>query len=102
LNPIRELEMRFKGGELPAGECPKCGALAYLVAQRPSSLTSCEVIHDRIQNLNVQHGADGIPEILEMISNKLAEVEARLERADLEIRQAAREASCLANGIQPD
>ena len=33
LNPIKDVEERLMAGcETPAGECPKCGALAYVVS----------------------------------------------------------------------
>lgn len=32
MNPIRDLQERIEpGGVVPAGECPQCGALMYLV-----------------------------------------------------------------------
>ena len=36
LNEARDLHQRVDmGGEMPAGECPACGSLAYLVDEKP-------------------------------------------------------------------
>src|SRR5712671_5260125 len=37
VNPIKDLQERIEpGGEVPVGECPSCGALAYLTVEEPS------------------------------------------------------------------
>jgi len=39
LDPIQRLEVRVEvGGEMPAGECPYCGCLAYLVRPQKENI----------------------------------------------------------------
>lgn len=48
LDPIRDLHRRVTAGdELPAGQCPKCGMLAFVIELEPESPTTFTVRVDK-------------------------------------------------------